>query len=101
VERHANPLHADENHTLPAEGDDAPAWVIGESTDLARLHVLAMSEEDPQFRLLYETLPVLGTADRSTTDAAPLIAAAQTLDEDAEFAIGVTYRVITFTNAEE
>ena len=91
---HANPLRADETHTLPAEGEDAPAWVIDEVLDLARIHVLAFPEEVPEFELLYEELPVPGDADRSTAAAAPLIETARLLDEEAEFAIGVTYRAI-------
>lgn len=91
---HVNPLSADETHTLPAEGGDAPTWVIADALDLARIHVLAVPEEVPEFESLYDGLPALGEADRSAVAAAQLINAARFLDEEAEFAIGVTYRVI-------
>ena len=97
---HANPLRSDETHTLPAEGTDAPSWVIGDATQINRLHVLAFPEEVPEFEALYREVPPLGSVGPSRTAAAPLIEAARILDEDADFAIGVTYRVIQFETTE-
>ena len=91
---HANPLRSDETHTLPAEGVDAPNWVIDDATQIARIHVLAFPEEVPEFEALYRELPPLGSVGPLRSAAAPLIEAARILDEDAEFAIGVTYRII-------
>ena len=91
---HANPLRSDETHTLPAEGVDALNWVIDDATQIARIHVLAFPEEVPEFEALYHELPPLGSVGPLRTAAAPLIKAARILDEDAEFAIGVTYRII-------
>ena len=91
---HANPLRSDETHTLPAEGVDALNWVIDDATQIARIHVLAFPEEVPEFEALYRELPPLGSVGPLRSAAAPLIEAARILDEDAEFAIGVTYRII-------
>jgi hypothetical protein len=98
---HANPLRSDETHTLPAEGVDALNWVIGDATQIARIHVLAFPEEVPEFEALYHELPPLGSVDPLRTAAAPLIEAARILDEDAEFAIGVTYRVIELNRPQD
>lgn len=91
---HANPLRADETHTLPAEGDGAPTWVIDAALEIERLHVLAFPEKVPEFERLYDELPVPGEAALSTAAVAPLVDAARILDEEADLAIGVTYRVI-------
>ena len=91
---HANPLRANETHTLPAEGDDAPTWVITAAAELRRIHIVAIPEEVPEFERLNRGLPVPGEADISSAAIAPLVRAARMLDEEAEFAIGVTYRVI-------
>lgn len=91
---HANPLRADETHTLPAEGDDAPAWVVTAAAELRRIHIVAFPEEVPEFERLNRGLPVPGEADISTATIAPLVEAARMLDEEADFAMGVTYRVI-------
>ncbi len=91
---HANPLQANETHTLPAEGDNAPTWIITAAAELRRIHIVALPEEVPEFERLNRELPVPGEADISSAAVAPLVRAARMLDEDADFAIGVTYRVI-------
>ncbi len=95
---HGNPLRADETHTLPAKDKDAAVWISGDVRSLVRIHVLALPEEVPAFRLLYDELPALGKTEESDTAAAPLARAAGTLDEESDFAIGVTYRVIEIGN---
>lgn len=98
---HANPLRSDETHTLPAEGVDAPAWVVGDATQIVRIHVLASPEAVPEFEALYREVPPLGSVGPSRTPAAPLIEAARILKEDADLSIGVTYRVIEFETTED
>jgi len=88
------PLRADATHTLPAEGGGVPAWVIGDETELASVHILACAEPVPEFATLYRDIPALQQGDRATVPASPLIAAAHVLDEEADIAIGVTYRVV-------
>jgi hypothetical protein len=95
---HSNPLRADETHTLPGEQKDAAVWVTDDVRNLVRIHVLALPEEVPEFRRLYEQLPQLGNPDQSGSAATPLVLAARTLDEDADLSIGVTYRVIEIGN---
>ena len=91
---HVNPLRANETHTLPAEGDDAPTWIVTTAAELRRIHIVAFPEAVPEFERLTLGLPVPGVADISSAAVAPLVRAARMLDEEADFAIGVTYRVI-------
>lgn len=91
---HANPLRADETHTLPAEGDDAVTWVVDDRLRIDRVHILACPEAVPEFDALYAELQPLDRPDLPGHPAAPLIEAARMLDEEAEIAIGVTYRSI-------
>jgi tRNA A-37 threonylcarbamoyl transferase component Bud32 len=114
---HENPLAADMTHLLPAEGDSALTWVVDSAGISERIHVLASPEPVAQVEQIYRSLPearlaapgfeprgvgsVSAQPGLTKVSAAPMIQAAQELTDEAEIAIGVTYRVIELDNTTE
>jgi hypothetical protein len=85
-----NPLSPDEKHALAVTSTGSRCWRIG-NPELQRIHVLASPERIPEFRQLYFSV---SQGEPEGVAVLPLIEAARKLDQKADIAIGVTYKVL-------